>query len=152
MQFYLSFTVRAHHEVVALQSGDEINLGLWKIMCGISENMFKEVYRRLSIDERLHLKGESYYNDKLDNIVKVMDEAGMLKHEDNARLCFIEGQDAPLIIRKGDGGFGYDATDMAAIRHRIFDCKANWIIYVVDRYHSSSLLVTRNFFSPTNLS
>jgi arginyl-tRNA synthetase len=47
-------------------------------------------------------------------------------------LCFVDGYEAPLIVRKGDGGFGYDATDLAAIRHRVFDCKADWVIYVVD--------------------
>ena len=29
----------------------------------------------------------------------------------------------PLILRKSDGGYGYDSTDMAAIRYRLFDLK-----------------------------
>ncbi|GAE70119.1 arginyl-tRNA synthetase [Cutibacterium acnes JCM 18909] len=53
--------------------------------------------------------------------------------EDNGALCvFVEGQDAPMIVRKRDGGFGYDATDLAAIRRRVGKLKADRIIYVTD--------------------
>ena len=36
-----------------------------------------------------------------------------------------------MILRKSDGGYGYDTTDMAAIRYRIKDLKATRLIYVV---------------------
>jgi arginyl-tRNA synthetase len=36
-----------------------------------------------------------------------------------------------MILRKKDGGYGYDTTDLAAIRYRIRDLKANRLIYVV---------------------
>jgi arginyl-tRNA synthetase len=45
---------------------------------------------------------------------------------------FVEGQQVPLIVQKSDGGFGYASTDMAAIKHRIYDEKADWVIYVTD--------------------
>jgi len=38
----------------------------------------------------------------------------------------------PLMVRKSDGGYGYDSTDMAAIRYRVDEEKADWIIYVTD--------------------
>jgi arginyl-tRNA synthetase len=101
-------------------------------MCGISETMFLEVYRRLGIDKRLTVKGESFYNDKLEGVVNILDEQGVLTVDNGAKLMFIEGIDAPLIVRKGDGGFGYDATDLAALRYRVADCKGTWLIYVVD--------------------
>lgn len=37
-----------------------------------------------------------------------------------------------MIVRKRDGGFGYDATDLAAIRRRVGKLKADRIIYVTD--------------------
>ncbi|TFJ94930.1 Arginine--tRNA ligase [Platysternon megacephalum] len=37
-----------------------------------------------------------------------------------------------MIIRKSDGGFGYDATDMASIRYRVDELKADRLIYVTD--------------------
>jgi arginyl-tRNA synthetase len=49
---------------------------------------------------------------------------------DGALCVFTDG--APLIIRKSDGGFGYAATDLAAIRHRVDRLHADRILYVVD--------------------
>ena len=37
-----------------------------------------------------------------------------------------------LILRKSDGGFGYDSTDMTAVHYRIKMMKMDWVIYVVD--------------------
>ena len=42
-----------------------------------------------------------------------------------------DGQPLPMILRKSDGGYGYDSTDLAAIRYRIRDLKADRLIYVV---------------------
>ena len=38
----------------------------------------------------------------------------------------------PLMVQKTDGGFGYDTTDMACIRHRLNNEKGEWLIYVTD--------------------
>lgn len=48
------------------------------------------------------------------------------------QCIFVEGQKVPLIIQKSDGGFGYATTDLAAVRHRLTEEKAEWIIYVTD--------------------
>jgi len=39
----------------------------------------------------------------------------------------------PLTIVKSDGGFTYDTSDMAALRHRLRDEHADMIFYVVDQ-------------------
>lgn len=44
----------------------------------------------------------------------------------------MEGQKIPLMVQKSDGGFGYGTTDLAAVRHRLTEEKADWIIYVTD--------------------
>ncbi len=43
-----------------------------------------------------------------------------------------QGQEVPLMLRKSDGGYGYATTDMAAIRQRLQEEQADWIIYVTD--------------------
>jgi arginyl-tRNA synthetase len=43
-----------------------------------------------------------------------------------------EIDEVPLMVVKSDGGYGYDSTDLAAIKHRIFEEKADWLIYVTD--------------------
>lgn len=36
------------------------------------------------------------------------------------------------MIQKSDGGFGYDTTDLAALRQRVQDERAEWLVYVTD--------------------
>jgi len=50
---------------VALQAGDPVNVAYWRRMVRVSETMFRQVYARLSVDPRLELCGESFYNDKI---------------------------------------------------------------------------------------
>jgi len=42
-----------------------------------------------------------------------------------------DGEPLPLIVRKRDGGYGYAATDLATIRHRLKDLGATRLLYVV---------------------
>lgn len=37
---------------------------------------------------------------------------------DGAKCMFVENDDVPLMVVKSDGGYGYDSTDIAAIKHR----------------------------------
>ena len=63
---------------------------------------------------------------------------GLVTISNGAKCIFIdgfqnrEGETLPLMIQKSDGGYNYDTTDMAAIRHRIEDEKADRIIIVTD--------------------
>ena len=42
-----------------------------------------------------------------------------------------DGKPVPLMLRKSDGGYGYDSTDAAAIRYRLTELGVTRIIYVV---------------------
>jgi arginyl-tRNA synthetase len=50
-----------------------------------------------------------------------------------------DGEPAPLIIRKKDGGYGYGTTDLAALRHRVEVLGARRVIYVVGAPQSQHL-------------
>lgn len=126
------FKTRAQREVVALQAGDETNLTMWRAMVEVSAAMFSQVYERLSIDPRLAIVGESFYNDKLAAVIADLESKGLTEFSDGALVVKVEGQDVPLMVRKTDGGFGYDSTDLAALRHRLFTVEADWLVYVVD--------------------
>ena len=58
--------------------------------------------------------------------------AGMLITEDGRKVMYVEGFSIPLTVVKSDGGFTYATSDLAAIRHRVEEEKADWLIYVVD--------------------
>jgi len=124
------FKSKAHQEVVALQSGNNDSLIAWKLLCDVSRKEFEKIYERLNV--HLQEKGESFYNPIIPVVIHILEEKALAKESDGAMCIFIEGKDMPLIIKKSDGGFSYDSTDMAAIWYRIFDQKIDWIIYVTD--------------------
>lgn len=56
-----------------------------------------------------------------------------IAEESKGALCvFVPKHNVPLMVKKSDGGFNYDTTDMAAVRYRVDKIKANRIIYVTD--------------------
>ena len=127
-----SFNNKAHQNVVDLQAGKEEHLKIWKRICEISESSYQQVYKRLSVSSDLKIYGESFYNNMLDDVVIDLKEKGLLKQENNAELLFVDDNKPPLIVKKSDGGFGYDATDLAALKYRLNKLNADKIVYVTD--------------------
>jgi arginyl-tRNA synthetase len=133
------FADRARSRVVALQTGDPRTLAVWRELVDESEHAFHALYRRMGVLLTLaDSAGESVYNRFLADVVDELATAGIAVESDGALCVFFDGitgpdgAPVPLIVRKKDGGFGYAATDLATIRHRIRDLKATRILYVVD--------------------
>ena len=132
------FAERARMRVVALQQGDPESVALWLHLRDISQRHFQAIYDLMDVgltaDDTV---GESFYNPMLGDVVDELDALGMLTVSDGALCLFLpgyvtrEGEPMPMIVRKRDGGFNYDTTDLAAIRHRLRDQQANAILYVV---------------------
>lgn len=132
------FKQRARHRVVLLQGGDADTLHLWRLLIGESQKYFMTVYDQLGVrltDE--DFAGESTYNDQLASVVTELENAGMAKESDGALCVFPngfsgrDGEPQPLIVRKRDGGYGYDSTDLATIRYRLRALGATRLLYVV---------------------
>ncbi|KAI6194887.1 putative arginine--tRNA ligase, cytoplasmic [Aphelenchoides besseyi] len=64
---------------------------------------------------------------------------GLLKEDEGRKIYWPTGATIPLTIVKSDGGFTYDTSDMATIRYRLFEERANWLLYVVDAGQSTHL-------------
>lgn len=130
------FKKRSQLEVVALQSGDKEALAIWSKICDISRKAYQEIYDILGI--RLIERGESFYNPMLQEVVQDLEKKGLVTISEGAKCIYLEGfqnregEGLPLMIQKSDGGYNYDTTDMAAIRHRIDKEKAERIIIVTD--------------------
>jgi len=126
-----AFADRSRRRVVALQSGDAATVAAWRAIVAESTRHFSAIYDALGV--RLtpaDVVGESFYNDALPAVADGLAHDGVAAVSDGALCVFTDG--APLIIRKSDGGFGYAATDLAAIRHRVDRLNADRILYVVD--------------------
>ncbi|MGH3712929.1 MAG: arginine--tRNA ligase [Micromonosporaceae bacterium] len=133
-----AFADRARKRVVLLQSGDENTLRLWHTLVEESKKYFLTVYDLLGVRlTKDDFFGESYYNDQLQSVVDELARIGLLRVSDGAQCVFPEGfrnrdgDPMPIIVRKSDGGFGYGATDLATIRHRIKNLHADRLLYVV---------------------
>jgi arginyl-tRNA synthetase len=133
-----SFKERSRARVVTLQSGDEETLRLWRMLVGQSVSYFSSIYDELDVTLRPEdAVGESYYNNMLDDVVNDLDRAGLLVQSEGALCVFPPGfnnrdnEPLPLIVKKSDGGFGYAATDLAAVRDRVSNLHADELLYVV---------------------
>ncbi|MGX6601870.1 arginine--tRNA ligase [Micromonosporaceae bacterium Da 78-11] len=132
------FRTRARLRVVALQSGDEFSRTRWRQLVAQSEKAFLDTYGRLGITlAPADFVGESFYQDQLADVVAELTAKGLLTESDGALCVFPpgftgrDGEPLPLIVRKSDGGFGYAATDLAALRYRVRDLAATRLLYVV---------------------
>ncbi|BDD72861.1 arginine--tRNA ligase [Streptomyces violaceoruber] len=133
------FKERARRRVVALQSGDKETLELWQQFVDESKVYFYSVFEKLDMEIRDdEIVGESAYNDGMPETARLLEETGVAVRSEGALVVFfdeIRGKDdqpVPLIVQKADGGFGYAASDLTAIRNRVQDLHATTLLYVVD--------------------
>ncbi|XP_028573321.2 arginine--tRNA ligase, cytoplasmic [Podarcis muralis] len=124
------FKKHAYRCVVLLQSKNPDFIKAWKLICDVSRKEFQKIYDCL--DVTIIERGESYYQDKMSDIVKEFEEGGFVQVDDGRKIVFVPGYSVPLTIVKSDGGFTYDTSDLAALKQRLFEEKADYIIYVVD--------------------
>ncbi|KAF1865554.1 hypothetical protein Lal_00004930 [Lupinus albus] len=124
------FKQRAQQAVVRLQGGEDRYRKAWKKICEISRTEFHRVYERLGVN--LEEKGESFYNPYIPGVLNELDNKGLIKESEGARVIFVDGVNIPLIVVKSDGGYNYASTDLAALWYRLNEEKAEWIIYVTD--------------------
>lgn len=134
-----AFADRSRARVVALQAGDTATVNTWRAIIAESQGAFNALYARLGVllnDD--DIAGESFYNAMLPQVANELERRGIAVDSRGALCVFdpdITGPDGspiPLLVRKSDGGYGYDATDLATIRYRATELKADRILYVVD--------------------
>ena len=143
-----AFADRSRRRVVQLQAGDERTLQLWQLLVGDSMEYLRKIYRRLQVtltDE--YMAPESFYNPMLADVCAELEASGVAVISDGALCAFPpgftgrDGRPLPLMLRKSDGGYGYDSTDLAAIRYRLRDLGVTRIIYVVGSEQHQHLLM-----------
>ncbi|MDG9707976.1 arginine--tRNA ligase [Streptomyces sp. DH10] len=137
------FKTRARRRVVDLQAGDPQTLAMWQKFVDESKIYFFSVFEKLDMEIRdPDIVGESGYNDMLAETCRLLEESGVAVRSEGALCVFFDdikgpdGKPVPLIVQKSDGGYGYAATDLSAIRDRVFGIKANTLLYVVDARQS----------------
>ncbi|MET8128497.1 arginine--tRNA ligase [Streptomyces sp. NPDC005065] len=137
------FKARSRDRVVALQAGDEETVALWQRFVDESKIYFYSVFNKLDMEIRdPDIVGESGYNDMLEETCRILEETGVAVRSEGALCVFFDdvkgpdGNPVPLIVKKTNGGYGYAATDLSAIRDRVQNLKASTLLYVVDARQS----------------
>lgn len=114
-----------------LEDGDPEVRELWQFFVDASLKEFNKIYRLLDISFDSYA-GESFYSDKMPEIVSLLKEKNLLEESDGAQVVRFEGDKIPpCIILKSDGTTIYATRDLAAAlyRKRQYDFDKN--IYVV---------------------
>lgn len=114
-----------------LENGEKEEHDLWQWFRDESLKEFKYVYDLLGIEFDSYA-GESFYSDKMDRIVDIMKEKGILKESDGAQIVDLEEYGMPpALIRKKDGSTLYITRDIAAAVYRKEHYNFDRNIYVV---------------------
>ncbi len=123
---------------VKMEQGDEEALSIWQWFKDISLVEYKRTYELLGM-EFDHYTGESFYRDKTDEIINLLDEKGLLTTSEGAKIVDLEKYDmAPALIQKKDGSTIYATRDLAAIyyRKRTYDfCKCLYVTGQEQKLH-----------------
>jgi arginine--tRNA ligase len=147
-RFYKQANIRCKEDPVAketarvitakFQDGDPVYRKAWQHIRKVSVEAVKENYRELGVHFDLWL-GESDAHETCFAIKKIAEEKGLLEYDDGAYIIRLDEENKPkppVIIEKSDGGFTYQATDIATIKMRVDDLHADEIIYFVDKRQS----------------
>ncbi len=105
-----------------LENGDEEALALWQWFRDESLVEFNRLYNELQVEFDSY-NGEAFYNDKMDAVVDILAEKGLLEH--------------PALIKKSDGATLYITRDLAAALYRKNEYQFAKSIYVVGQEQSA---------------
>jgi arginyl-tRNA synthetase len=79
-----------------------------------------------------HERGESSYNSMLPELVEELKVKRIATESEGAVVVLVPGYENPIIIQKSDGGYLYSTTDLAAVRYRAAELRADRVIYTHD--------------------
>ncbi len=113
-----------------LEDNDETYTKLWEWFKEESLKEFMEMYDLLNVSFD-SFAGESFYNDKMDAAVKLLEEKNLLKVDDGATIVDLGEDMPPALIKRTDGATLYITRDLAAILYRHQTYHAQKILYVV---------------------
>ena len=101
-----------------MEEGNEEALSIWQWFKDISMVEFKKIYDLLGMDFD-HYTGESFYRDKTQNVVDLLEKKNLLVESEGARIVPLDEYDmAPCIVEKKDGSSIYATRDLAALLYR----------------------------------
>lgn len=121
-------------EFKKFEDGDEENRQLWQWFVDVSMKDIGRTYERLGHIHFDQVMGESFYEDKMEEIVELGLEKGVFEEgREGALVINFEDENMPTaVVKKKDGATLYITRDLATIKYRVDHWKPEKILYVVD--------------------
>ena len=139
---------RGREEFRKLEQGDPESQALWQRFIDYSMIDFHRVYKMLNV-EFDYYTGEAFYRDKMDDVIKQLENKGLLKQSEGATIVDLEPFGLPpCLIKKSDDSTLYATRDLAALLYRKQHFNFDKILYVVG---SSQKLHFQQFFKVAEL-
>lgn len=120
-----------------LEEGDQEATELWKWFRAESLSEFDKIYTMLEVNFDSY-NGEAFYNDKMDEVVTLLEEKHLLSENQGAEIVDLTEYNLnPALIKKSDGATLYITRDLAAAlyRKRTYDFAKG--LYVVGNEQSN---------------
>ena len=120
-----------------LEDGDPEATELWQWFRDESLVEFNRIYKLLGV-EFDSLNGEAFYNDKMEEGIKILEEKGLLEESKGASIVNLDDVNLPpAMIKKSDGATLYITRDIATAMYRARTYNFVKSIYVVGQEQSN---------------
>jgi arginyl-tRNA synthetase len=114
-----------------LEDGDEEVTELWKWFKDESLEAFKTIYSLLGVEFHSY-NGEAFFNDKMEEVVTLLQEQHLLEESQGAQVVRMDdGNLPPCLIKKSDGATLYATRDLAAALYRHRQYAFDEALYIV---------------------
>ena len=114
-----------------LEDGDPYCIDLWTKFREVSLKEFQKIYDLLHVQFD-SWNGESFYIDKIPEMEKRLEKAGVITESEGAKIVDLEKKDLGVcMIRKANGSTIYATRDLAAILYRAETYDFDKCLYVV---------------------
>ncbi len=134
-----AFAQKARSYVVKLQGGDEYCQKMWQKLVTMTMEQNQAIYDRLDVTlSQKDVMGESLYNPMLPEVVDDLIKKGIAVEDQGAIVVFLDdmknkdGEKFGYIVRKSDGGYLYNTTDIACVKYRVDHFHAQRMVYFTD--------------------
>lgn len=113
-----------------IELGEKKYVDMWKWIREESLKESEQIYKLLNVSFDSH-NGEAFYNDKMDTVVKELEDKGLLIEDQGAKIVELGDSIPPALIKRSDGGTLYITRDLAAVFWRKKEYNFDKALYVV---------------------
>ena len=120
---------KARENFKKLEEGDEEYTKLWEYFREVSLKEYKRIYDLLGSKFDSY-NGEAFYNDKMGEVIDILDKKGVLIDSQGAKVIDVGPDMPPCIVLKSNGSTIYATRDLAAILYRTRTYNFDKCIYI----------------------